>query len=67
MKIPNNIMVRVVPPLPEMRLRLFPVILANEGANHPLSPKREGNFVRTDAKRSSKSTVTQLELLDGER
>lgn len=66
MKIPNDIMVRVVPPLPEMRLRLFPVILASGGASLPLSPKREGSFVRTDTKRSSKSTVTQLELLDGE-
>lgn len=62
-KMPDNKIVRVVPPLPELRLRLFPLLSAKV---KPTSPNRDGSFVRTDAKRSSKATVVPFELLDGE-
>ncbi len=54
-KIPGDFIVRVVPPLPEVRLCLLP--LSNED---PLSPIREGGYKFT------RSVVTKFSLLDGE-
>ena len=53
-KIPGDPIVRVVAPLPEICLRLFPALPASEEC--PLSPSL----------RVSKAYIPELELLDGE-
>ncbi len=54
-KITEDRIVRVVPPLPEIRLSVLPA-----SDETPLSPSREGSL------RVTRPAITKFELLDGE-
>ena len=60
MKIPGDPIIRVVPPLPQLRIKVLPVLLNRDDGT--------GNFpiVRREGNRSSVGARDKFELLDGE-